>query len=625
MHQYDSGPAPATQGDPGRTPEADAAVWYWQSGMRPVLLTPVGARVFRPGRGMVPSDGKDPIGKDWAFKVYADEEEIWAAYRAHPGAGVGLALGLAPEGSPHYARLGDREPCGLVDLEVDDPEAAAPTLAAIFGPGGPPECGWDSARGRHRAFLLHQRHALALLDAGIHQAVLDGKHHKCLAGLELRLGTLDPAAPRQVQSVAPPTRTLNKDGTLSGPRTLVVRGKFYEPIPARLLHYLINHLGDPAMLAAQRAQAAARPAVARPVRVAGHLIFPAATPGPVPRAELAGLDPLDRVELALDRLGTPPEWLPGERHFVARCPAHHTRSGRRDNLDAREAEDGTLLITCYAGCEFGEVMDTLGLREADAYVEFRRHATARAGRRRSNLDAGTVTGPAAVTDAEADAWAEEQDRYAAELITRPARRAELADRLGLPPAALDLIQFGWKERNAAGKDEAGAWIPLGPAWTWPEHDHRGRVVGINRRFVDPAWGKKFIGSRRGDGDDGPVTHLAKRGLVYPVDFRDRPGPVWVVEGESDALALACRGAAVVGRPGDKAGLAEVALLLAGDPRDVVVLGENDRKDGTWPGDPDRVADELERRLRRAVGRTLPPEGCKDAREYVIRLIAGEGQ
>ena len=57
-----------------------------------------------------------------------------------------------------------------------------------------------------------------------------------------------------------------------------------------------------------------------------------------------------------------------------------------------------------------------------------------------------------------------------------------------------------------------------------------------------------------------------------------------------------------------------------------MLGENDRKaDGTWPGDPAPFAGELARRLRRAVGRQLPPEGCKDAREYVIRLIAAEGQ
>jgi len=624
MHQDDSGPAPAVQADPGRTPEADAAVRYWDGGLRPVLLTPIGSPICRPGRGVGPSDGKVPIEAGWAYKAYADVEEIYEAYyRAHPGAGVGLA----PEGSPHNARVGPWEPCGLVDLEEDDPGAAAATLAAIFGAAGPPECGWRSARGTHRAFILYERQARWLLDAGIDQATLDGKYHECLAGLELRLGTLDPARPKQAQSVAPPTRTLNKDGTTSEPRRMVVRENWFLPMPERLVNYLIRHLGDSAKVAAQRAKAADRMAAPRPVVVAGHLILilPAAAAGPIPREELAGLDPLDRVELALDRLGTPPDWRPGERHFVARCPAHPSRSGRSDNLDAREAEDGTLLITCYVGCGFGEVMEALGLREADAYLEFRRTVAARGGRRRSNVDA--PTGPAAVTDEEADAWEEEQDRYAAELDARPGRRAELAARLGLPPEALDVLRFGWKERNAAGKDGAGDWVPLGPAWTWPEHDHRGRVVGINRRFVDPAAGKKFIGSRRADGEGGPVTHLAKRGLVYPVaDFRARPGPVWVVEGESDALALAYRSAAVVGRPGNKSGADEVALLLAGDPRDVVVLGENDRKeDGTWPGDPVPFAGELARRLRRAVGRQLPPEGCKDAREYVIRLIAAEGK
>ena len=167
MHQDDSGPAPAIQGDPGRTPEADAAVSYWLSGHRPIVLTPVGAPIYRPGRGVVRSDGKGPIEAGWADKVYADDDAIRADYRAHPGAGVGLALGLAPEGSPHYARVCPSDHWGLVDLEEDDPEAAAATLAAIFGAKGPPECGWRSHRGQHRGFILHERQARRLLDAGI--------------------------------------------------------------------------------------------------------------------------------------------------------------------------------------------------------------------------------------------------------------------------------------------------------------------------------------------------------------------------------------------------------------------------------------------------------------------------
>ena len=616
MHQDDSGPVPALQDDSGRTPEANAAVSYWQTGLRPVLLTPAGARVFRPGRGMVPSDGKDPIGRGWAFKVYSDEEEIWAAYRAHPGAGVGLALGLAPEGSPHHDRLGDREPCGLVDLEVDDPEAAAPTLAAIFGPGGSPECGWRSARGPHLAFILYESQARRLLGAGIHQAALDGKTRPCLAGLELRLGTLDPAVPRQTQSVAPPTRTRNKDGTISEPRALVAPREWLRPMPERLLRYLIDHLGVPSKVAAQRAQESARAAAA----VAAAI--------PLDRAELDEYEPIDRFEEQLRRLGMEP--IRDGDLITARCPFHE---GTRKNFEARLAPDGKVLIHCHGReCEPGDVLEALGLELRDLFPDrFRREAPARAGRRRrSSIDAVVIPrGPAQVTAAEADAWAEEHDRYALELFQprRIRRRAELAERLGLPEAALDGFAFGWREKNPA-KDRAGRWVDLGPAWTWPEHDHRGRVVGINRRFVAPAATpkKKLVGTRYDAGRDRPPTHRACRGLVYPLaDFAARPGPVHVVEGESDVLALAYCGAAAVGRPGCTAGLDEVARLLAGDPRDVVVVGERDRQpDGPWPGDPEPAARTLAGLLGREVGWVLPPEGCKDIRAAVVaRLSAAE--
>jgi hypothetical protein len=156
------------------TPEAVAAVQLWRLGLRPVPLLPIGAIVRRPGNQTVESDGKVPIGEDWAASDYTSESALRQVYRMHPGAGVGLALGLMPDGSR-----------GLVDLEIDDPAMAAESLEAIFGAAGPPRtAGWTSARGEHRGYMMYPEDARRLLAAGITQAALDGRLHPCLRGLE---------------------------------------------------------------------------------------------------------------------------------------------------------------------------------------------------------------------------------------------------------------------------------------------------------------------------------------------------------------------------------------------------------------------------------------------------------
>jgi hypothetical protein len=113
--------------------------------------------------------------------------------------------------------------------------------------------------------------------------------------------------------------------------------------------------------------------------------------------------------------------------------------------------------------------------------------------------------------------------------------------------------------------------------------------------------------------------LCARGLVHNLGYKDRQGPVFVVEGESDFCALAWHGHVVIGRPGNKGGIVEVVKLLRDDPRDVVVVGENDRKaDGDWPGDPTPYASRLASLLRgRSIRTLLPPEPHKDIREYLV--------
>ncbi len=198
-------------------------------------------------------------------------------------------------------------------------------------------------------------------------------------------------------------------------------------------------------------------------------------------------------------------------------------------------------------------------------------------------------------------WSAEARRRAAALT--PALREKLAAGLGLPTeslAALPLVGF---LHDAA----------TGPCFVFPETDAAGTVVGLNRRFVDGT--KKM---RPG----------GKRGLTLPAGWRERPGPVYVVEGPTDALALTATGLAAVGRPSNTGGVAHLAALLgdldAGRP--VVVVGENDRKDsGDWPGrtGAESVARGLAGRLGRPVRWVLPPAGAKDVRDWLTAPARGE--
>lgn len=179
-------------------------------------------------------------------------------------------------------------------------------------------------------------------------------------------------------------------------------------------------------------------------------------------------------------------------------------------------------------------------------------------------------------------------------------KAELARHLGLPDQALDALPLiGWS----------------GSAWTFPECDASGRIIGISTR--DRASSKKMIKG-------------GHRGLTIPVGWREKPGPVHSVEGVSDVLALTHAGLTVVGRPSNTGGVDLFAALLPNTPDDerpVCVLGENDQKEnGDWPGrdGAEKVASELTTKFGRPVKVAFPPDGVKDGRAWVHELLAGQG-
>jgi hypothetical protein len=123
--------------------------------------------------------------------------------------------------------------------------------------------------------------------------------------------------------------------------------------------------------------------------------------------------------------------------------------------------------------------------------------------------------------------------------------------LGVTAWALDLLKVGWIERDKC--------------WSFPELNHRGLIVGCNRRFTN---GKKFsiVG--------------ATRGLYFADDWRDYEGPVFVVEGGSDTAAGLTMGLCVVGRPSNTGGVDYLHKLLrpVAANRKIIFIGERDAKD-----------------------------------------------
>jgi hypothetical protein len=177
------------------------------------------------------------------------------------------------------------------------------------------------------------------------------------------------------------------------------------------------------------------------------------------------------------------------------------------------------------------------------------------------------------------------------------RREALAKALGLPVTCLKALPLiGYVGDNDNG------------TWTFPEVDAKGNVIGISRRFPD--------GQKR-------TMSGSKRGLTLPAGWRDLPGPLVIVEGPSDVLAMCAAGKLSIGRSSNTGGVDHLAALLADWPADrpIIVAGENDRKAGPasdWPGKKGAilVASVLSKRLGRPVLYAMPPADHKDARAYL---------
>jgi hypothetical protein len=71
------------------------------------------------------------------------------------------------------------------------------------------------------------------------------------------------------------------------------------------------------------------------------------------------------IELVLSRLENVTEVTSG---WSALCPGH---DDSMNSLSIGEGDDGRALIHCHAGCTFPELLEALGLRPRDLFVQGR--------------------------------------------------------------------------------------------------------------------------------------------------------------------------------------------------------------------------------------------------------------
>ncbi len=206
-------------------------------------------------------------------------------------------------------------------------------------------------------------------------------------------------------------------------------------------------------------------------------------------------------------------------------------------------------------------------------------------------------------------WGAEAARCVKSLSSK--RRGLLAAALGTHIETLAALDAGWAEsadlRTWKASGQGWKENPPAGAFTFPERDGAGNVIGVSLRAED---GRKGF----------PAG--AKRGLIVPSAMAELPGPVLIVEGASDVAAFLTLGVCSVGRPSNSGGAEHLAALLA--DREVIVVGENDQKpDGAWPGKEGAkaVAGRLALSWDRNVRWTLPPAEVKDIRAWLYAQVS----
>src|SRR5262245_4634509 len=220
----------------------------------------------------------------------------------------------------------------------------------------------------------------------------------------------------------------------------------------------------------------------------------------------------------------------GDGHWSARCPAHDDRQA---SLTVGVGRDGQVMLTCWAGCEFDAIVRALGMRVRDLFPS------------QSELALG---------------GSPERVSLAAAALPTELEITKYAERLQRSGETLRMLLEvkGWRAGTCAVL-ELGL---VGDRIAIPLRDPTGKLVNFLRYSPN--------GQAR-----GPKV-LAEAGFPRAPFYAivDDTRPVWIVEGEGDAISMANVGLNVIGAPGASAkARAEWLEVVRG--RDVIVCMDAD--------------------------------------------------
>lgn len=217
--------------------------------------------------------------------------------------------------------------------------------------------------------------------------------------------------------------------------------------------------------------------------------------------------------------------------WTARCPAHDDRNA---SLTIAQGRDGQWLLTCWTGCTLEQIVHAVGLDVRDLFPSSSERALWNAP-----TVAQTLAGMALPTP-------RELDKYAQRLQRDKAMLERCWQAKGWRPSQLAAIGLG----------------VVGDRVSIAVRTLEGELVNFLRYSVDgTAHGPKMLAEA-----GYPRTPLYL--LV------DDESPIWIVEGEADAISCSHLGLNVIGAPGASA-KAQVRWLDVTRDRDVVICMDAD--------------------------------------------------
>ena len=228
------------------------------------------------------------------------------------------------------------------------------------------------------------------------------------------------------------------------------------------------------------------------------------------------------IEVVLERLEGVRRTSNG---WMARCPAH---DDRRASLSVAEGDDGTLLMTCFAGCTFSEIVAALGMREQDAFGD---NKLRKMERRIKRLERKQAEYDERLRKLERLRASNVHLRYHRNLT---ASTRELWYREGVYDEAIEMFLLGYAAECPTYHES--------PSRTIPIFGHDNELVNIRHRLLTPGDRGKYRPQMSGLG-----TALFNASVLNTSHER-----LLILEGEVKTIVLSQAGYIAVGVMGQNA-------------------------------------------------------------------------